>query len=112
MTSAQGALPALYVLIALFCIPPILSLRACLRRAGRVRERGGLAVWPIVGVAISGGTLAFNLGVVGLAAVAINAGGAELGRIHALSLGLSWLCFWIWFFVIVAFRRRRRNAVY
>lgn len=112
MTSAQGALPALYVLIALFCIPPILSLRACLKRAGHVRRRGRRGLWPIAGAAVSAAALAFNLGVVGIAAFALGSDGTELGGIHALALGLSWLCFWIWLFVVVALRRRRRKMVY
>ncbi len=112
MTSAQGALPALYVLIALFCIPPILSLRACFRRAGHVRRRGGRGLWPIAGTALSAAALAFNLGVVGMAAFALGSGGAELGSIHAFALSLSWVCFWIWLFVVVFLRRRRRKVVY
>ncbi|WP_347313159.1 hypothetical protein [Defluviimonas sp. SAOS-178_SWC] len=112
MTSAQGALPVISVLIALFCIPPILSLRACVKRAGHVRRRGGRAVWPIVGIAVSAASLVFNLGVVGLAVVALGDGGTELGRRHALALGLSWLCFWLWLFVAVALKRRRRKMVY
>lgn len=53
MTSAQGALPAFFILIALFCISPILSLRACLKRAGHVRRRGGRGLWPMAGAAVS-----------------------------------------------------------
>lgn len=112
MTSAQGALPALYILIALFCIPPILSLRACLKRAGYVRRRGGRGLCPMAGAAVSAAALTFNLGVVGVAAFALGSGGTGLGGIHALALGLSWLCFWIWLFVVVALRKRRRKVVY
>lgn len=112
MTSAQGALPALYILIALLCIPPILSLRACLKRAGHVRRRGRRGLWPMAGAAVSAAALTFNLGVVGVAAVALGSGGTELGRSHAVALGLSWLCFWIWVFVLVALRRLRRKVVY
>ncbi len=112
MTSAQGALPALYVLIALFCIPPILSLRACFKRAGHVRRRGGRGLWPMAGAAVSVAALTFNLGVVGVAAFSLNSGGTELGRSHAVALVLTWLCFWIWFFVVVMLRRRRRKIVY
>ena len=112
MTSAQGVLPALILMMFLFCVPPFVSLRACVRRTRYLRLRGRRAAWPLAGAAFSGIALLVNLGALALAVPSIASGALELGMLHAVAAGISWLCLWIWIFLLVMVRRRHRKFVY
>ncbi|SPH17374.1 hypothetical protein DEA8626_00892 [Defluviimonas aquaemixtae] len=103
-------MPALYILIALFCVPPVLSLQASIRWFRHVRKRGRPGVWPLLGIAVSVVALAFNLGVIGVDLATSGTVGIELGQIHAWTLGLSWICFWIWIVALVWLRRHRHKV--
>lgn len=106
MLISPGFMLVLLILAALLCGPPALCLRACARRRARVRRRGGAGHWPLAGMALATGTLAFSLALIVPMTSAIT-DGAGLGRIHAAALGLSWICFWVWLFVVVVLRRQR-----
>jgi len=104
-------MPVLFLFSALFCIPPLLSLRACLERLRYLRrqERGVAAA--LAGVAFSAISLAINIVVIGNSAVALASDDWDLGRPHALAAVLAWLCLWIWLFLFIMLRRKRRKAV-
>ncbi|MGC1427678.1 MAG: hypothetical protein WA822_03755 [Albidovulum sp.] len=108
MMSAQGALPAHLVLFALFCIPPLLSLRVTFRRAASVRRRGHKGIWPAIAAVFSVAAFLTNL-------VILTVGGGndpELRTHQGIAMALAWLCFWLWLFFVFAFRRRKRRLVY
>lgn len=105
-------MPALFLFSALFLIPPLLSLRACLERARHLRRHGRGATAARGGVAFSAAALLVNLAVVGRSAAAIANGKLDLGPLHALAAILAWLCLWIWVFLVVLLRRKRRKTVY
>ncbi len=109
MTSAQSALPAFYILVTVFCGPPILGLLACLRRLHYTRQRGRNGNWYLAGVVASGAALLFNVGVCIATARGITTGGAEFGPPHAMALALSWFSFWLWITVLVIRYRRPRR---
>jgi hypothetical protein len=95
------------VLTILICTPPLLSLMACARRRARVVSRGGSGQWSLMGMIVSVAILLLNLAILVRFDVSSAWTFADLGRPYALALGLSWLCFWIWLYVVFAFRRRR-----
>lgn len=103
-------MPGLFILIALFCVPPVLSLRATLRAVRHARDRGRPGMWALLGLAVSLGALVFNAGVILRGLVLSGMLTIELGASHALALGLAWICFWIWIVVAIALRRRRRSV--
>jgi len=107
MLISPGFMLVLLILAMVLGGPPALCLRACAKRRAYVRRRGGSGHWPLAGMALATGTLAFSLALIVPMTTALAGGGAGLGRIHVLSLGLSWICFWVWLFVVVVLRRRR-----
>lgn len=111
-TLAEGTMPALLLFSALFLIPPLLSLRACLERARHLRRHGRGATAARGGVAFSAAALLVNLAVVGRSALAAAGGDMDLGPLHALAAILAWLCLWVWVLLLLLLRRKRRKTVY
>jgi TctA family transporter len=108
MTSALGVLPALFVMLVLFGVPPLLSMLSATRRAARLRARlrpDGAYRLAALG---SAAAFLFNMIVLFPTAQALNDGGAQITWLHWVALALSWLCFWSWVVINVTSRRRRR----
>lgn len=97
----------IFILIALFCIPPVLSFRAMLRRLRHSRERGRPTGLFLAGAVFSAITLAFDLAVIGTDLLHSGISSTELGAKHAAALGLSWLCLWVWIIALIVYRRGR-----
>ncbi|MCB2136524.1 MAG: hypothetical protein KDE08_11365 [Rhodobacteraceae bacterium] len=98
----------LIVLFILVCVPPLLSLLACRRRRLRVMSRGGSGQWPTLGMALSVAVLIVNLAILASVEITVIDGVPDIRKAHAVGLSLSWMCFWVWLYVILAFRRRKR----
>ena len=112
MTSAQSGVSATLVMIALFCIPPILSFRACLQRAVYLRQREARTRLAVAGTVFSALTLFFNIGVIAASMWSAAGDGIDLGKSHAVAAVLTWLCLWIWIIVSLFLRNKRRRQVY
>lgn len=108
MTSALGVLPALFLMLVLFGIPPMLSMLSATRRAWRLRARRKPDGPYRVVALCSAAAFLYNMIVLLPTAQALNDGGAQITTMHWIGLGLSWLCFWAWVVINVAGRRRRR----
>lgn len=106
MLVSPGFMLVLVILAVLLGVPPALCLRACARRRARVRRRGGAGFWPLAGMALAAGSLAFGAAMILPMTGALTGAGADPGRLHATALGLSWICFWVWLFVVALGRRR------
>jgi len=108
MTSAEGSLPVIVVLVIVLCAPALLSLRACLKRVGYLRSNGRPHLWSQLGAFFSGATLVLNLWLtLGFFRKTPN-GEIALGQAHAVGFTLSWACFCLWVFMIIAFHHRRK----
>ncbi|WP_413873127.1 hypothetical protein [Albidovulum sp.] len=113
MASAQGALPALLFISALFLVPPAVSLAAGFRRVVDLRRRGVTpGRWLRAATAFSAGAMAINLVVIAATLWTLGDGGLTLGPGHAIAALLSWFCFGIWVAVLIFGRRRRRRTAY
>ena len=112
MTSAQSGVSATLVMIALFCIPPILSFRACLQRASYLRQREAPTTLAVAGAAFSAVALLFNVGVIAVSMWSAAGDGIDLDKSHAVAAVLTWLCLWIWIILTLFLRSRRRRQVY
>lgn len=112
MTSAQSGVSATLVMIALFCIPPILSFRACRQRAAYLRQREASTALAVAGSVFSALTLFFNVGVIAISMWAAADDGIDLGNGHGVAAVLTWLCLWIWIILTLFLRSRRRRRVY
>ncbi len=108
MASAQSVM-TLVVLAALFCLPPTVSLVACLRQIAAVRRTGRGTAWPVAGAVVAAAAILVNLGIVGATAWAARGGAPKLDSSHAIAALLSWLCFWIWIALLVFGRRRHHR---
>ena len=108
MASAQGVM-TLVVLAALFCLPPAVSLVACLRQIAALRRSGRGTAWPLAGAVVSATAILANLGIVGATAWAARGGAPELDSSQAIAALLSWLCFWIWIARLVFGRRKHHR---
>ncbi|MCB2115375.1 MAG: hypothetical protein KDE00_03525 [Rhodobacteraceae bacterium] len=94
--------------MALLCIPPLLSLRACLKRAAYLRLQDRPPGWTSAGAAFSVGALVYNTAIVVQTFLFGPAGELVLGRAHTLAAILAWTCFCIWIFMKLAYHHRRR----
>ncbi len=111
MTSALGVLPALFGMIVLFGVPPLLCALVCTRRAARRAARGKPVQHLRVGASLAGLAFMYNMGVLLPTAAAMTDGGARMTWLHWIALTLSWLCFWGWLVVSITRGRRRRSYV-
>lgn len=109
MASAQDAVPLIVVMVALLCLPPIVSLVASLRRIASLRRSGGNTSWPLAGAVVSAAAILFNVTVIAVTAWAMREGDLVLGGGHAVAAFLAWLCVWIWVALMLFGRRRHRN---
>lgn len=113
MASAQGIWPAFLLLVALFVVPPAVSLGAALRRVASLRRRGlHPSPWLRAGATISVASIAINTVVLALTLWKMGKEGLILGHSHALAAVLAWVCFWIWVAMLIFLRRRRQRAAY
>ncbi len=111
MASAQGALPALLLVFALFLVPPAVSLATGIRRIAGLRRRGAASgPWLLAAAAFSAAAIAVNLVVIAATLRTLGDGGLTLGPGHAIAALLSWFCFGIWLAILIFGRRRRRRA--
>jgi hypothetical protein len=108
MTSALGVLPALFMMLVLFGIPPMLSMLSASRRAARLRARNRPDGSYRLAALASAAAFLFNMIVLLPTVQAMNEGGAQMTVLHWVALGLSWLCFWTWVVISATGRRRRR----
>ncbi len=108
MTSALGVLPALFMMLVLFGIPPMLSMLSASRRAARLRARQRPDSSYRLAALASAAAFLFNMIVLLPTAQAMADGGAQITALHWIALGLSWICFWSWVVISVMGRRRRR----
>lgn len=111
MMSTPGALPAVYLLFAFLCGPPLLSLFICMRRLRHEQRHRRSGKRFGAGIAISAAAFLFNFGVTFATTLTIARGEAAFGRLLALALALAWLCFWIWIAALVLRARRERNRI-
>jgi hypothetical protein len=110
MTSALGVLPALFGMIVLLGVPPLLCAIVCQRRATRRAALGKTSANLRWGAGAAGLALMFNMGVLVPTAAALADGRAQLTWLHWIALTLSWLCFWGW--IVASLSRRRRRRIY
>ncbi|MDH5528700.1 MAG: hypothetical protein OEY05_01565 [Paracoccaceae bacterium] len=95
------------VLTVLMTIPPLLSLMACSRWRKRVVGRGHSGQWPLAGMILSVAVLIINVAILGQVGLNSAPGVSGLKSLHAVALCLSWLCLWVWLYVLFAHPRRR-----
>ncbi len=110
MNSALGVLPALFLMVVLLGVPPLLCMMACARRASRLRARFKPDGIYRLGALLSGAAVVFNMLVLLPTTSALADGGAQITFGHWFGLALSWICFWAWIVVSITGRRRRRMA--
>ncbi len=94
------------VMLAVFCAPPIMFILAARKRLGWVDPTS--VAFPRIKLAtyVSGVILVVNLAITvtysGIVAVDVQA----LSWVHAVALGLAWLCLWGRLLLGALFRRR------
>lgn len=93
------------------CVPPLLSLLACRKRVLRARQRGAAPGWPRSGMIFSAAAFALNLALLSVSVVLL-AQSPDWTRLQAAMLLIGWICFWLWIFVLVTTRSRRKRAIY
>lgn len=110
MTSAPGTLPALFIVVALLVLPPVLLVAGATRRLVRLRRRGRGS--PGLTFALVGGVLglAFNLLVAAASAPAILQADITWNRVHGAAAIVSWVAFWVW--LVLSLRRDPRSRAY
>ncbi|MDI3334980.1 hypothetical protein QKW60_01030 [Defluviimonas aestuarii] len=111
MTSAQGAVPALYILFVLLCAPPLLGAYLGLRRARLASDHTSGGSLFLVGAIFSAAAFLFNFGVTFVATIRIAGGAFEFGLSHAIAAALAWFCFWLWLAMVFLRKRRSRHRI-
>lgn len=107
MSLTQAALPALYGMFVLLCVPPMLSAWVSARRVRHFQRRGGVG-WPYVAAMVfSTAAIVFNFGSIFVAGLRLAKETVALGPAHLVAAGLSWLCLWLWVTLLV---KRPRNS--
>ncbi len=112
MATAAGAVPALFLLLAVLVLPPAIFVMVAWWKLGHARARRERLTAHGLALGIAVASLAFNLVVVGRTIPGLISGDIRLGPWHLAALGVAWLSFWgalvLWLWV----GRRRRNRLY
>jgi len=110
MAAATGAVPALFLLLAMLVLPPAAFVAVAWWRLGQARARGGTPAGYVAVLGLAAAGLAFNLVVIVKTVPGVVRGDIELGLLHLAALAVSWLWFWgaLVFGLWVGRRRRRR----
>ena len=111
MASPEIIMPAMGVLAALYCGPPLLVLGVCVRRRLRSRYFGRNSNGYSYGAAVAAVAFLFNLLVVLPTLGGLPGGSLKLSMLSLVGLSVSWICFWTWIVLTTLLRRRRRPAL-
>lgn len=112
MRAATGAVPALFLLLAILVLPPAAFVAVAWWRLGQARARGGRLTGYIAVLVLAAAGLVFNLVVIAQTVPAVIRGDINLGLLHLAALAVSWLWFWGALIFGLWVGRRRRRRVY